>query len=176
MGTQTGIDAPCVNHGETAQGLAGSHSRPGFGQPASFSRPRPAERARKTSQSALQLAHDSFREPAPAGLRGGARGERHLVYMSREYAVDVHLEPGERDGAILHGELLSRSDGPLPEVPTFLLDGNEIAGYDRTDSLGGFELEATGAVQPRLCLLLDAERCIDLPIDLPSSIETAFDA
>lgn len=86
--------------------------------------------------------------------------------MSREYAVDVHLEPGDHASSVLRGELFSRSDGPVSEVPTFLLDGNEIAGYACTGSLGEFRLETgDSTIDLRLCLLLDAERCIDLPIN-----------
>lgn len=163
----------CADNGDALHAFVDLHSRPGHGQPALFSRPRPAERAPGTNSLALQLAFDSFREPAPSGHRGSHCGDRHLVYMSREYAVDVHLEPRESDCSVLRGELLSRTDGPLPEVPAFLLDGNEIAGYACTGSLGEFRLEADGAVDLRLCLLLDAERCIDLPLDLKAPAETA---
>lgn len=96
--------------------------------------------------------------------------------MSRDYAVDVHLEPGERDGAVLRGELLSRSDGPLAEIPTFLLDGEEIAGYACTGPAGEFRLDAGSAAELRLCLLLDAERCIDLPIETRSPGRPTADA
>ena len=104
-------------------------------------------------------------EPAPAGRRGGQSGDRHLVYLSTDYAVDVRLDPRDHQPAMLRGELLSRRDGPVAEVPAFLLDGDEIAGYARTGSLGEFQLEADGTVDLRLCLLLDAERCIDVPLD-----------
>ncbi len=160
------IDLSRVTLGEARFPLGDSHSRPGFGQPAAFSGPRSAERAPGANYLALQLAFDSFREPVPAGQRGSYSGNRHLVYMSRDYAVDVHLEPCDHESAVLRGELLSRSDGPVAEVPTFLLEGNEIAGYDCTGSLGEFRLETEGAADLRLCLLLDAERCIDLPIDV----------
>ncbi len=160
------IDLSNVDLGEGPFRFADSHSRPDLGQPAFFSRPRPAERALGTNYLALQLAFDSFREPVPVGHRGCHSGDRHLVYMSRDYAVDVHLQPSDREPAVLRGELLSRSDGPVAEVPTFLLDGNEIAGYACTGSLGEFRLETDGAADLRLCLLLDAERCIDLPIDV----------
>ncbi len=88
----------------------------------------------------------------------------------------MHLEPRDRESAILRGELLSRSEGPVAEVPTFLLEGNEIAGYDCTGSLGEFRLETDGALDLRLCLLLDAERCIDLPIDLTPAGKPAVEA
>ena len=159
-------DLSCANLGEALLRFAACHSRPGCDLPALFSRPRSTERAFGTTSLALQLAFDSFREPVPVGHRGGASGDRHLIYMSSEYAVDVHLVPSEHQPDLLRGELLSRSDGPVAEVPTFLLDGDEIAGYDCTGSLGEFQLETAGAVDLRLCLLLDAERCIDLPIEM----------
>ena len=167
------FDASCADHGEAAFRFVGFHSRSGCFRPALFPRPRPAEWASGTTHLALQLAYDSLREPAPAGLRGGLHGDRHLVYMSREYAVDVHFEPRDRRGPILRGELLSRSDGPLAAVPAFLLEGDQIAGYDCTGSLGEFRLEAANEADLRLCLLLDAERCIDLPIDADCPREAA---
>ena len=85
--------------------------------------------------------------------------------MSRDYAVDVHLEPNGRQPGVLRGELLSRSDGPVAEVPAFLLDGDKVAGYACTGALGEFRLETEGSADLRLCLLLDGERCIDLPIE-----------
>ena len=158
-------DLSSANPGEALPRFAARHSRPGRNLPALFSRPRSTERALGTTSLALQLAFDSLRGPVPVGHRGGASGDRHLVYLSSEYAVDVHLVPNEHQPGVLRGELLSRNDGPIAEVPTFLLEGDEIAGYDRTGSLGEFQLETAGAVDLRLCLLLDAERCIELPIE-----------
>ena len=165
MTPKTQHDLSRANRGRVPPHPAASDSRPGLGLPAP-SRPRPAERAPGTD-TALQLAFDSFREPAPAGQRGCHSGDRHLVYLSREYAVDVHLEPGGRKAAVLRGELISRADGPLAEVPAFLLEGDSIAGYACTGSLGEFQLETGDAPELRLCLLLDAERCIDLPLAPP---------
>jgi hypothetical protein len=158
------IDLSSALSGKPPSGFAASHSRHGFGQPASPARPRPAERAPGTTTLALQLAFDSFREPVPAGHRGGHSSDRHLVYMSRDYAIDLQLQLQEYEPDVVQGELLSRHDGPVAEVPTFLLAGDQIAGYDRTGPLGEFRLETDGSVDLRLCLLLDAERCIDLPL------------
>lgn len=161
------IDRSSEKRGTSAQPLAASHSRRrNPGQPALISEPLPPERARGLQPLALQLAFDSLLEPAPAGQRGTSSGERHLVYMCRDYAVDVHLEGRDRGGPVVHGELLSRCAGPISEVPAFLLDGDQIAGYDCTGERGEFRLEAAATPDLRLCLLLDAEHCIDLPISL----------
>lgn len=161
--------------GEAIIRFVDSHSRSGYDLPAFLSRPRPAERAFGTNPLALQLAFDSFRKPVPAGHRGGHSGDRHLVYLSNDYAVDVQLLPNEHQPGVVRGELLSRSDGPVAEVPAFLLEGDEIAGYDCTGSLGEFQLETAGAADLRLCLLLDAERCIDLPIEMEAVAAPASD-
>lgn len=161
--------AVSADHGEALTRLTDPHSRPGFGQPALF--PRPMERAPGIHYLALQLAFDSFREPAPLGHRGSLSGERHLLYISREYALDLHLQSLDLESSVLRGELLSRSDGPVAEVPAFLLDGSRIAGYACTGSLGEFRLEADGAADLRLCLLLDPARCIDLPIEFSAGGE-----
>lgn len=93
--------------------------------------------------------------------------------MSRDYAVDVSLEPRADASDILRGEFLSRSNGPIAKVPAFLLEGDKIAGYDRTGSLGEFQLETHDSTELRLCLLLDTDRCIDLPIDLAPTRRSA---
>ena len=89
--------------------------------------------------------------------------------MSSDYAVDLQMRTPAGGPALLRGDLLSRLHGPMAEVPAFLIDGNQIAAYDCTSSLGHFELEIAGTRAARICLLLDAESCIDLPIDLPST-------
>ena len=165
MNPATRIDRSRSDLGQALHAFADSDSRTGFDRPAVFDTPRPVERAPGTNFLALQFAFDSFRKPVPAGQRGQQNAARHLVYMSRDYAVDVRLEASEHQSAVLRGELLSRGHGPVAEVPAFLLDGCEIAGYSRTGSLGEFQLETDGATDLRICLLLDAERCIDLPID-----------
>ena len=158
-------DLSGANLGEALLRFADSHSRLGQPLPAFFPDLRSAEWAFGGNSLALQLVFDSFREPVPAGHRGGHTGDRHLVYMCGEYAVDLHLVPNAEEPDVLRGELLSRNGGPVAEVPTFLLEGDEIAGYDCTGTLGEFRLEASGGTDLRLCLLLDAERCIELPID-----------
>lgn len=162
-----------VVHGRAVRRRADLDSRPALGRPARLAAPQPAERAPEANFPALQLAFDSLREPAPAGFRGPHATDRRLVYMSRDYAVDVCLEPRPDASDVLRGELLSRAGGPVPEVPAFLLEGEEIAGYARTGELGEFQLETHGAADLRLCLLLDTDRCIDLPIDLAPAGRTA---
>ncbi len=158
------------NRGESPRAHAvGDSRRHQPDPPAPFSEPRPPERAPGQNALALQLAFDSLFEPAPAGQRGSSTRERHLVYLCRDYAVDVHLEGRERGGPMVHGELLSRRCGPVSEVPAFLLEGDQIAGYDRTGRLGDFHLQAGDAPDLRICLLLDADHCIDLPISLAGS-------
>ena len=51
--------------------------------------------------------------------------------------------------------------------------GDDVTGLIRflTGSLGEFRLETEGSADLRLCLLLDAERCIDLPIE-PAPVPT----
>ena len=154
------------NRGDSPRSLAVSHSRRRDSGPARSSEPRPPERAPGLTALALQLAFDSLLEPAPAGHRGATAGERHLVYMCRDYAVDVHLEGRDHGGPLVRGELLSRSAGPVAEIPAFLVAGDQITGYDRTGALGEFCLEGAAQTEVRLCLLLDAEHCIDLPLRL----------
>lgn len=169
MTSQPHLDSPCVTRGMAAQPSTASHSRHrSIGEPAHRST-LPPERAHGLHNPALQLAFDSLYGPAPAGQRANpSLHDRHLVYLNQEYAIDLHLErpPGPDTDPVLHGELVSRHGGPLARVAAYLLADDQIAGFVRTGELGEFTLQPPAASRVRLCLLLDSERCIDLPLDL----------
>lgn len=177
MTSRPRLDRSGLKRGRAARPSTASHSRRRHpGEPAPCSEPLPPGRAHGLHIPALQLAFDSLHGPAPAGQRSNpSPHDRHLVYLNHDYAIDLHVEHLEAHDArpVLHGELVSRNDGPLARVPAFLLEGDSITGYDCTGELGQFTLQPPAASQVRLCLLLDSERCIDLAIDLRTAARAA---
>lgn len=164
--------------GRVLRDLTALHSRPGGShRPASsFEILRQPERAREQTSLALQLAFDSHPGPAPAGCRSDSTAPHHLVFLSRDYALELELERSHRGRSKLRGELLSRSSGPLAEVPALLLDGDAIAGYACTGTRGEFCFESRAGADPRLCLLIDFDRCIDLELDFEARAAGASEA
>lgn len=157
--------------GPDPQDPAALNSRPPrfAARPASIhSQAQPPERARNRSH-ALQLAFDSYLEPAPAGLRTGDGGSRHLAYLSDEFALALEVRPSRAE---LHGELVSRSEGPVEGIPAFLLTGNDIAAYASTGSLGDFDLAGLPASPARICLLVGPGRCLEVDLGAPEAPAT----
>ncbi len=124
------------------------------------------ERAPKLVSLALQLAFDSFLEPAPAGTRGLELSSRHLVYYAQNYALDLRLdyEPGTQT-LQLGGEILDRQFGPVANVPTFLIADDDIVSRSTSGDLGEFNMSCDSERSLRLCLVMSEEECIDLSLE-----------
>lgn len=124
------------------------------------------ERAPRLVSLALQLAFDSFMEPAPAGIRGLELSSRHLVYYAQNYALDLRLEY-EPDSAMLQlgGEILDRKFGPVANVPTFLIADDQIVSRSTSGELGEFTLACHNKGSIRLCLVMNEDECIDVTLD-----------
>jgi hypothetical protein len=124
------------------------------------------ERAPRLVSLALQLAFDSFLEPAPAGTRGVDLSSRHLVYYAQNYALDLRLdyEPGTRM-LQLGGEILDRKHGPVANVPTFLIADDEVVSRSTSGERGEFAMTCDTERSIRLCLVISDDECIDVSLD-----------
>lgn len=124
------------------------------------------ERAPKLVSLALQLAFDSFLEPAPAGTRGAELSSRHLVYYAQNYALDLRLEyePGS-EMLQLGGEILDRRFGPVANVPAFLIADDQIVSRSTSGDLGEFNMKCDSDGSIRLCLVMSDDECIDVSLD-----------
>ena len=124
------------------------------------------ERAPKLVSLALQLAFDSFLEPAPAGTRGLELSSRHLVYYAQNYALDLRLEyEAETDLLQLGGEILDRKFGPVSDVPTFLIADDQVVSRSTSGELGEFNMTCDNEGSIRLCLVMNDDECIDVSLD-----------
>ena len=124
------------------------------------------ERAPKLVSLALQLAFDSFLEPAPAGTRGLELSSRHLVYYAQNYALDLRLEyEADTEMLQLGGEILDRKFGPVSNVPTFLISDDQVVSRSTSGDLGEFNMTCDNEGSIRLCLVMNDDECIDVSLD-----------
>ncbi|HEX3552349.1 MAG TPA: hypothetical protein VIA62_03870 [Thermoanaerobaculia bacterium] len=118
----------------------------------------------------VRLVLDTGDSPRPAGVRRRDVTSRHLLYQAEELYLDLRLEPDPRAGrTALVGQLVDLRDPerPVSPVPVLLLSGDEVLTQTCTNGFG--ELQMDLAPHPsqslRLCLALDGERRIEVPID-----------
>ena len=124
------------------------------------------ERAPELVSLALQLAFDSFLEPAPAGFRGAEPSSRHLVYYAQNYALDLQLHyEAETEMLQLGGEILDRKFGPLANVPAFLIADDQVVSRSISGDLGEFSMTCGNEGSIRLCLVMSDDECIDVVLD-----------
>ncbi len=124
------------------------------------------ERAPKLVSLALQLAFDSFLEPAPAGTRALELNSRHLVYYAQNYALDLRLEyEAGTEMLQLGGEILDRKFGPVSNVPAFLISDDQVVSRSTSGDLGEFNMVCDNEGSIRLCLVMNDDECIDVSLD-----------
>ena len=102
-----------------------------------------------------QLAYDSFRDPAPAGVRAEDRVSRHTLYEAGNFALDIRLEQ-ERGSplATLVGQLTNREepDGSLDEAPVLLMTRKDIVAHAVYNRFGEFQMDYPPSPDLRLCI------------------------
>ncbi len=120
----------------------------------------------------LRVAFDSALAPLATGVRGLAGGEpsgRHLVCHTEEVALDLRTDRAATgEEMVMVGQIVGSADGPLPNVPAFLISRGEIVSRAFTGEHGEFQMRFAPTEAVRLCLLLDDEDAIDLSLDLPA--------
>ncbi len=118
-----------------------------------------------------RIDFDSVLAPEPAGVRGLVAGRpagRHLVCHTETVALDLRTDRAAAGGEmVMVGQIVGSADGPLPNVPAFLISRGEIVSRAFTGEHGEFQMSFPPAEAVRLCLLLDDDDAIDLSLDLP---------
>lgn len=95
----------------------------------------------------IPLVFDNFREPLPAGVRGGALRVRDLMYESGDYILHLRLEKDADTGALVAGHVLHKGWTQEAAKHTDVLavqDGTRLAAFTTTSSAGEFQLEVEG--------------------------------
>lgn len=118
------------------------------------------------SERIAQLVFDSFREMAPAGVRGVFSPSRHMVFDDQGLVVELHIEPeASAERQAITGQLQSENTAPkqLEGLPIMLMEGEHVLMSTRTTAFGEFLFRHV----PRreLCLLLV---CADRMVKVPS--------
>lgn len=113
----------------------------------------------------LNLAFDSFAEPAPVGTRSLDSASRQLVYYGNDYALTLRMNYDSE--VSLGGELLHRDKGPVSNVPALLMSGHTVLGYSLSGDLGDFHLTCDQENPMRLRMLVDDDELIEIDLDWP---------
>lgn len=116
----------------------------------------------------FEISFDSFLQPAMSGTRKLHSMDRQLVFEAETYRVDLRLEQEtDQPNTVIVGELLQqeeKEDRPLPRVPVWIKSGERIVGRAMTGEFGEFQAEGLPASSLTLCLLVDDDVCVELPI------------
>jgi CheY-like chemotaxis protein len=91
-----------------------------------------------------ELVFDSFRSPAPAGIRGSHRPARQLAYRHQNTTIDVFIEPREESGRVwLAGQVLDHSmkRGENRGLTVLLVDRVSTLARTTTNQHGEFNLD-----------------------------------
>ena len=113
------------------------------------------------------VVFDSMLEPVAAGTRDIQSHERQILFRADDYTVDVRLEQeDDPPSSVVVGQLLRRNGkiAPVPKVPVLVLADGRIVGRSLTSSFGEFQAEGLPLEPLNLCLLVEPEECIEIPL------------
>jgi len=112
----------------------------------------------KVSRLMARLVYDSFRDPAPVGIRAQDRVSRHTVYEAGNFSLDLRLEQEKGSPmATLVGQLTNRNnpESSLAEAPVLLMARQDIVAQAVYNRFGEFQMDYPPARHLRLCVALD---------------------
>lgn len=132
----------------------------------------------------FRVAFDSLEAPAASGVRDasprdlGRAAPRQVVFESEELSVEVRVENERRDGALVVGQVTRRDDpaSPVADLPILLVAGQRAVASATSSALGEFYAERLPAEPLVLCLVLDDERVLELPLGPRSTAGVGSDA
>jgi len=132
------------------------------------------------SRLVARLVYDSFRDPAPAGLRAEDRVSRHTTHEAGDFSVDLRLEQLKGSPvATLVGQLTNRQEpeGTLAEAPVMLMASKDILAHTVYNRFGEFQMEYVPSRNLRLCVDVNPGKRIELSLNrLADDITHAPDA
>ena len=113
----------------------------------------PAER-RGPALVRARLVFDNLLQPLPAGIRGAA-ADRHIVFETDHWTVDLRLTPREHavgiTGQLMHALAMSQ---PCSDVAVVARSGEAVVGRTVTGAWGEFMLDCADPAALRLEILV----------------------
>jgi len=119
------------------------------------------------SRLVARLVYDSFRDPAPVGLRAEDRVSRHTTHEAGNFAVDLRLEHMKGSPvATLVGQLTNRQEpeGSLPESAVMLMASKDIIAHTVYNRFGEFQMDYAPSRNLRLCVDVSPDKRIELSL------------
>ena len=119
------------------------------------------------SRLVARLVYDSFRDPAPVGLRAEDRVSRHTTHEAGSFAVDLRLEHMKGSPvATLVGQLTNRQEpeGALAEAPVMLMSSKDIIAHTVYNRFGEFQMDYAPSRNLRLFVDVSSGKRLELSL------------
>ena len=113
----------------------------------------------------FEITFDSLLEPVAAGTRNLQAQDRQLVFQADPYLLDLRLEHETSSSTVLVGQLLRDAAEPVAEVPFLVYADDQVVGRSQTSDFGELQVEGLPRQSLRLCLLIDSEKCLEVPLE-----------
>jgi hypothetical protein len=129
--------------------------------------PAPFREPRRMVRLAAQLIYDSFLAPAPAGLRSTWQVGWQGMYRAGDCSLDLRIEPELRSlRASVIGQISNHEspDVRMADIQVCLKSGRLVVAETRSNEFGEFQMEYEQQSRLQLCVYVDSERCIQVPV------------
>jgi hypothetical protein len=168
----------CQRSHETCRRFMETASRDGSDSaadsPDSFAKAVFAVRRRIPFRAGLALlaepVFDSFRDPAPVGIRGSAADPRQLVYEAGGYLIDLQFEQQMGGPAVLTGQVVHAwTGGATRGAGVVLLRERSVVGQAVANSIGEFQFDCDYWDSLKICLGISGDTFIEVLLPNASS-------
>lgn len=116
---------------------------------------------------AAELIYDSFLVPAPAGLRSTWQVGWQALFRAGDCSLDLRIEPELRSlRAAVIGQISNHTtpESRMADILVCLKSGRLIVAETRSNEFGEFQMEYEQQNRLQLCVYLDSERYIQVPL------------
>ena len=101
------------------------------------------------------------------GTREAQATYQQVLYRSEPFTVELRLEhEASPQSQIVIGQLLRHEETtePVVDVPVLVLADGKVVGRDVTTRFGEFQAAGLPTAPLQLCLLVQSDSCIELPL------------
>lgn len=116
----------------------------------------------------VKLVFDTAASNHAAGVRRREATSRHLLFEVENLCLDLRLDTGSQsDSAVLVGQLADRLDPlkPFAGLPVLLVAGEDCLAQTISNRLGEFQIEYEPNKVLKICLPIDEDRMIEVPMN-----------